>query len=70
MACILRVEEEEEEEEEEEDEEEEEEEEEEGEEQGQESPYNRLTPDRPPLAALTGNTCINIFCHWNACSVY
>ena len=27
----------------------------EGEGEGQEAPYNRLTPDHPPLAALTGN---------------
>ena len=25
-------------------------------EEGQEAPYNQLTPDRPPLAAFTGNS--------------
>ena len=31
------------------------------EEEGQEAPYNWLTPDRPPLAAFTGNNDDVIF---------
>ena len=42
----------------------EEEKEEEKEQEGQEAPYNWLTPDRPPLAAFTGNITVFKVIDW------